>query len=251
MELYDTNNWARIAFEADSSGLPLRNLFHRAFHSPLAVYFFDGYGAKKLRLAKYPLYKTGRKRAPDNFYIHLGAFKELLLHTGNIIVEVPGYEADDVIATFVKANPTGTFEIKSTDRDFCALIREGVTTPMANLKGVEACDVRLHKTLCGDTGDTITGIVGFGGAAWKNLTPEHKAAWYDHFENKRDATFLDSLGLVKPSHIKWVTENSELLHTFWEIIGFYTVPDDLIRQHTRVGTQNYALADSKLKEMMQ
>ena len=49
LDLYDTNNWARIKFETDTSGLPLRTLFHLAFYAPQpAVFFFDGFNAKAI-----------------------------------------------------------------------------------------------------------------------------------------------------------------------------------------------------------
>jgi 5'-3' exonuclease len=146
LELFDSNNWARIEFEVDPTGLPLRRLFYKAFYSSTpSVFFFDGAGGKARRKSIHPTYKSGRNQAPDNFYIMLGFLKELLLHTPNVIVEVPGYEADDVIATFVKANPGTPITIYSTDKDFCAL---GVETPMARMKdGVPACDVRLCSGL--------------------------------------------------------------------------------------------------------
>lgn len=251
LALYDSNNWARREFEVDPTGLPLRRLFTKAFYSDSpGVYIFDGPGAKNLRKSKFPGYKSKRKPASDNFYLMLGFFKELLLHTANVIVEVPGYEADDVIATFSKNNPETEIVIHSTDRDFCALHRPNLTTPIANLKGVAPEDVRLYKTLCGDNSDSISGIVGFGDSAWTKLSENNKKNWLRHLGQTEVFSPFD-LGLTKPSHIKFMEENGELLRTFWEIIGFYDVPQDLIAKHTRVGTPDLALANSKLKELLQ
>lgn len=248
LKLFDCNNTVRVRFEADTTGLPLRGLFLEAFSSGPNVYFFDGKGSKALRREIYPEYKGKRKAAPDNFYLLLNFYKELLLHTNNVIVEVPGYEADDVIATFCKANPTTEIEIDSTDRDFCGLLREGLTTPKANLKGVPAEEVRLYKTLVGDTSDNIPGIVGFAGGAWEKLTPWNKELFTQFFEGKISLQELPEMGLHTPKHQK---ADFKLLQIYWDIVGFYGVPNELIQKHTRVGTKNYALADSKLKESLQ
>ena len=251
LDLYDTNNWARVKFETDTSGLPLRTLFNLAFYAPQpAVFFFDGFNAKEMRKAIFHGYKSKRKPAPDNFYLLLKVFKELLHHTKHVIVEIPGYEADDVIATFVKGSPGLEVQILSTDRDFCAL---GVQTPMASLKGVAPEDVRLYKTLCGDTSDSIDGIPGFGEKTFLKLTPEQKKNWVGYLEDgvRKHPTNFPSLGLTRPGHIEWASKNMELLCTYWQIIGFYDVPMPLIGQHTRVGKPNLELANSKLKEMLQ
>lgn len=255
LDLYDTNNWARVKFETDTSGLPLRTLFNLAFYAPTpSVFFFDGYNAKAMRKAIFPGYKSKRKPAPDNFYLLLKVFKELLHHTKHVIVEVPGYEADDVINTFCMANPTVEIQILSTDRDFCKLLRPGLTTPMASLKGVAPEDVRLYKTLCGDQSDSIDGIPNFGEKTFAKLTQDQKKAWVECFEPTRlsePLTDFKSLGLSRPGHIEWAGQNMKLLCTYWQIIGFYDVPMDLIAQHTRVGKPNLDLANSKLKEMLQ
>lgn len=246
-KLYDTNNYARKVFERSKSGLPLRELFDEAFFSPEpAVFFFDGPGAKAPRLALYPAYKSGRNAAPDNFYLLLRFFEELLLHTNNVIVKVPGVEADDVIATYIKANPTTIFEVESTDRDFGALHRPGVTQPNANMKGVPADEVRLHKTLLGDTSDTIPGLVKFGPKAWESLTKEHKANWVRHLEGA-DVNDLSDLGLTQKIHITNWLRDKDLLRVYWKIIGFFDVPMETIAKHMRLGTKNYDLANSKMK----
>lgn len=255
VNLFDSNNYARVEFEVDPTGLPLRRLFHKAFYdlNP-CLFIFDGFGAKKLRQEKYPDYKAGRKKAPDNFYVMLGFYKELLLHTNHTVIEVPGYEADDVIATLVRANPNIPVTIHSTDRDFCALEEpDRVLVPNAKLKGVERQDVRLYKTLVGDPGDNIKGIKLFGEKAWGLLTFVQKARWIGAFESRTVGTAVwgEDLGLTREMHKHWVAENSALLQTYWDIVGFYDVPMDLINQHSKAGVPDFPLADKKLRDMLQ
>jgi len=254
LDIYDCNNYVRVKFETDTSGLPLRNLFTDAFTSAPALYIFDGANAKALRRARFPGYKVGRTPAPDNFYLHLNFFKELLLHTNNVVIEVPGFEADDVIGTYCKANPEIPKKILSTDRDFCALHHYNTETPMANLKGVDSKEVRLHKTLLGDSSDKIPGLKGFGPKAWAELTPEHKANWVGMFEHDIEKTLpwpAEELGLTKKSLIERLDYDLPLLRAFWEIIGFYDVPVELLARHTIVGVKNYELANAKLRESLQ
>jgi hypothetical protein len=253
LNLFDGNNFARVQFEADPGGLPLRNLFVRAFQDPLpGIFVFDGVNSKAMRRVLYPMYKEGRKPAPDSFYLMLGFYKELLMHTNKTLIEVPGFEADDVIATLVLANPELNIVIDSTDRDFCALENERVTTPKANLKGVERKDVRLYKTLVGDTSDKIGGIRLFGPKFWGTLDIKHRAHWIETL-TKRELQMADydRLGLTRELHRNWLAHNHELLQTFWDIVGFYDVPMELINKHTKFGTPNHALAMSKLEELMQ
>lgn len=249
LNIYDCNNYVRVRFEKDPTGLPLRRLFEEAYHSAPALYVFDGFDSKAMRRALYPEYKQGRTSAPDNFYIQLKFFQELLLHTGNVVICVPQVEADDVIATYCKAHPQEEIVIYSTDRDFCALQRPGLTTPMANLKGIEASDVRLYKTLVGDSSDNIPGIKGFGKGAWEKLTPEHKEELKNYFERKGEAsTVFDTL---TPMQLKNFNSQQSLLDVFWKIVGFYDISQDLIQTHMKCGVRDYALADAKLKESLQ
>lgn len=255
LHLFDGNNHARVEFEVDPTGLPLRRLFSKAYYSIAPeIYIFDGKNSKALRKAQYPEYKSKRNPPPDNFMVMLGFFKELLSHTNKVMIDLPGYEADDVIATICRANPGIPITIHSTDRDFCALEDEFVTVPGANLKGVARDDVRLYKTLCGDSSDSISGIVKFGPKAWAELTSENKAMWEDCLRNRCLHLGLENpeaLGLTRPLFINWLQHNYKLIQTFWDIIGFYTVPDELIAQHTTVGVKNFELAESKLRDLLQ
>ena len=247
LELYDTNNWARVKFETDTTGLPLRHLFETAYSLPEpAVFFFDGIQAKARRLAIFPDYKKGRNQAPDNFYILLSALKELLLHTKHIVLEVPGYEADDVIATFCKTQEPNSVTIFSTDKDFCAL---GQNLPMVTLKTLRPEDVRLYKTLVGDISDCVPGLKGFGAKTFETLSSEHKVCWRDWLDG--GAATAAQLGLAKSSHVAYWKDNPELLRVFWKVVGFFDVPTDLMQKHIKSGISNYPLANLILKELLQ
>lgn len=253
LNIFDGNNYARVEFEVDPGGLPLRRLFTKAFFEPKpSIYVFDGKNSKDLRLALYPGYKGKRNAPPDNFMIMLGFYKELLLHTGKSVVEVPGYEADDVIATLVLTNPDVRITIDSTDCDFCALEGPNVIVPKANLKGIERLDVRLYKTLCGDSSDSIGGFAKFGPKAWEALTIAEKDHWKEVLESRTLASAdYKALGIHRELFTNWLAQNHQLIQTYWDIVGFYDVPMDLIAKHTRVGVPNFPLAEQKLMDLLQ
>ncbi|MHB8994179.1 MAG: DNA polymerase I [Armatimonadota bacterium] len=124
------------------------------------------------------------------------------------IVEVPGFEADDVIGTLTeRAHAEGReVLIVSGDRDLVQLVRPGVTV-MATIKGMK--DVKLYdeeavreqyalrpeqivdmKALAGDTTDNIPGISGIGPVGAAKLLAEYGTVEgiYDHLsEIKQEA----------------------------------------------------------------
>lgn len=259
IHLYDSNNYLRKRYEVDNSGLAMRNLFNEAYHVPDPMIFvFDGKDAKAHRRKLYPDYKGNRKPAPDSFYVTMGIFKELVMHTGKTILEIPGHEADDIIATLVRTTPNTRISIHSNDFDYAPLLNEFVTMTEKSKKEVEVSEVRLYKTLVGDPSDNIKGIKGFGKDSWPKLTPEQKALWAGLFDANKwrsepyhvdipDASLLGITDKIRG----WVCENFRILQAYWSIVNFVPVDNDLMMKHMKVGTPNYALADSILKEIFQ
>lgn len=88
-----------------------------------AVCVFEGAGPS-FRSALYPGYKAGRPPMPDDLQQCLPTIKEAFLRTGVRSIEVPGMEADDIIATLAvkTAARKGTATILSTDKTFLQLL---------------------------------------------------------------------------------------------------------------------------------
>lgn len=252
LTIFDCNNYVRKRYEVDKSGMPLRQLMVEAISSGPNLYVFDGVNSKRLRREIFPGYKDGRQAAPDNFYHQLNFYKELIMHTANVVIEVPGYEADDVIG-YITRKDTNRYRIESTDRDFVQLWREGVTQPGVNLKGVLPEEVRLYKSLVNDKSDNIKGLPKFGHGAWEKLTADHKQAWKNYFDTGVTPASLEELGLNTPVHQKNFQdpETQKLLQAYWKITGFFDVPADLIAKHTKIGTKDWPAIDRKLKDTFQ
>lgn len=248
INIYDCNNWVRVQFETDPSGLALRNLFNEAYHSPeVGFYVFDGFNSRAKRRELYPDYKAQRQKGSDNFYETLKLFKELVGYTNKFKIEIPEWEADDIIAHMVKTRKPGTrIHIWSTDKDFNPLLCDEVTSSANKISNASPVDVRLYKTLVKDQSDNIKGIAGFGDKAWDSLTDQNKQAWIEFLEGRTDLFPIEALS---DKSMKWVSNNIQLLRNYWTIVDFLPMTDALISANLKIGTPNLELANAKLKEL--
>lgn len=142
------------------------------------------------RTQVYAEYKGTRTKSPDEFRGQVDLVKEVLTALRVPIVEIEGYEADDVIATLTERAVEQGFEvlISSGDRDAFQLVRDEVTV-LYPVKGVselirmtpEAVEAKYGvppqrypdlAALVGETSDNLPGVPGVGAktaAKWINL----------------------------------------------------------------------------------
>ena len=91
------------------------------------IVVFDAPG-KTERHAIYPEYKAGRDAQPEDLSVQIPLVRELVAAHRIPIVEIPGWEADDLIATLVARAPAGArVTIVSTDKDLMQLVNDRVT----------------------------------------------------------------------------------------------------------------------------
>jgi len=128
-----------------------------------------------------PEYKAGRKETPELFPPQLPLIREVLATIGVPVLEVPGVEADDVIATLAtRAADAGTGVVVVTgDRDSYQLVRDPHIRVLYNKRGVsdyalydEAGIVERtgvtprqypeYAALRGDNSDNLPGVPGIG-----------------------------------------------------------------------------------------
>jgi DNA polymerase I len=182
---------------ATSKGFPTNAIF--GFASMLVKLISD-YGAKPTlvvwdagmsgREEVYPEYKAGRRDRPDLLAEQWPHLQPLVDAFGYSNLKVPGYEADDVIATIAgRAHEKGIDVMVVTgDRDLFQLIEPGVTV-MATSRGIT--DTKLYDRkavvdrygippelipdfvgLKGDTSDNIPGVPGIGDKTASQLLQE-------------------------------------------------------------------------------
>ncbi len=138
--------------------------------------------APTFRHQMFDAYKAGRKGMPDELRAQVPLMKELLTALGYRIVELEGYEADDILGTLAAAcESTGDDCVIATgDRDSLQLVSDKVTVRLAATKmgrpetviydvgkiqevyGVTPPQMIDVKALMGDASDNIPGVAGIG-----------------------------------------------------------------------------------------
>lgn len=256
IHLIDANNYLRRKFE---SSFNVPSIIPLLSPDPM-FWVFDGKGALKARQDLYPGYKAKRDReTPTNngAYAMLQTIREeLLIHTGGYIVRVPGLEADDVIAhlAWTFSGQGIHVRIESNDGDFHSLVDDKVTlaTPPGWASEIAPKDVRLYKTLVGDQSDNIPGLKGFGEKGWKALSEGEKQLWKEFLWDDSGPEPADEVRqMLKPSQLDWFNAGGDkLLLTFWKVVGFLPVTDDIINQHTVAGVKDAKAYSEVLRKYM-
>ena len=157
--------------------------------SPDYVVFIKDAKWDNFRHKLYSEYKATRDRMPDTLRSQIGDIEEMISAMGMDIIEIPGYEADDVIGTLavrLSQKSQNEIYILSGDKDLYALINEQVKvydTQRKKISGPEetfekfwvpAECVRDYLAICGDSSDNIPGIAG--------IWPKKAQVLLNHFE---------------------------------------------------------------------
>lgn len=168
----------------------------------------------------YAEYKGTRKPAPDEFRQQVPLIKEVLKAMNIKVVEMEGYEADDLLGTIAKKSAQKGIDVSviSGDRDLLQLAEEhikiripktkkGVTEvedyylqDVVSLYGVTPLEFIDVKALMGDTSDNIPGAPGIGPKTASAIIQK-----YHSIEN----VFENIEALTPPKAKKSVSENIE------------------------------------------
>ncbi|HJS32959.1 MAG TPA: 5'-3' exonuclease H3TH domain-containing protein, partial [Alphaproteobacteria bacterium] len=152
----------------------LLRLRERAECDHLAV-IFDA-GRRSFRNDIYPEYKAHRPEPPPELIPQFALVREATRAFNVSAIEQPGYEADDLIATYARlAREAGAaVTIVSSDKDLMQLVRDGVrmldpikykTIGEAEVRekfGVGPDKVVDVQALAGDSTDNVPGVPGIG-----------------------------------------------------------------------------------------
>lgn len=123
----------------------------------------------------YADYKATRDAQPEDLTAQFPVAREIVEAAGIPLLEVPGFEADDTIASLVRrAPPDAEVVVVSTDRDLMQLVSERVVlfdTMRDRRIGPAEVEARFGvppsrlldvRALVGDTTDNIPGVKGIG-----------------------------------------------------------------------------------------
>lgn len=246
--------------------LDVSNLFHRAWHSfehaksisPTGEPFNTVFGffsiltttlsklpkgsgvyaacdsKESFRRATYPEYKKTRKQQPGDFYTQLAKVKQILATLGVPVLEVQGWEADDIIAGVAnKLSPNNNqVVIVSDDRDLVALVNNNVSIyqPGASKKEVtlltpekvlEKYGVAPNRYLefaavRGDTADNLPGVPSIGPVKARALI---NAFWFVGTAFQADPKEL--IPLIGKSSTEKLLENKDLFNRNLELMELY------------------------------
>lgn len=154
--------------------------------APYIAVIFDA-AKENFRNEIYGEYKANRPPAPDDLIPQFPMFREATEAFGVPAIELEGYEADDLIATYTKlAKAQGRkVTIVGVDKDLMQLVDEDVRLydPIKN-KYLYAADVKEKfgvlpdrvidvQALAGDSTDNIPGVLGIGVKTAAQLIDEY------------------------------------------------------------------------------
>lgn len=179
--------------------------------------------AQTVRRAEYPAYKAGRVAAPDPLRSQIQRFPELGAALGVPIHSVPGWEADDVIATLTRrVRPTlvvtgDTDLLQVVDDDTTVLFvgrrqKDHVRYDVAQVHaryGIRPSLVPTYKALAGDPSDNLPGIAGIGSKTATRLVAEYGDA----------AGILAAREGMKPPKVKAAIDAAVEALPRWEALG--------------------------------
>ncbi len=160
--------------------------------------------APTFRHRMYDAYKAGRHPTPEDLLAQFADAKECLKYMGIHVLELEGYEADDIQGTIAKLahreSDTESY-VLSGDRDLLQLIDDKVTVLLATNQdtlrmhrdeffekyGIEPEQFVDMKALMGDSSDNIPGVAGVGEKTAQSLIQNFTSldGIYENIEDKR------------------------------------------------------------------
>lgn len=180
---------------------------------------FDPKGGN-FRHELYPQYKANRTETPEDIILAVPYIKRILEGMRIPILEIPGYEADDVIGTLAKKGAKEGFDVfmVTPDKDFGQLVDDNIFI-YKQLKGGDGVEV-LGKddvmksygisspdhvvdilAIWGDAADNIPGVPGIGEKGASKLVSQ-----WGTIEN-----ILDNIESLKPKQKESILANAEQL----------------------------------------
>lgn len=191
-------------------------------HKPDAIAVVFDTKEPTFRHEMYPEYKAHRDAFPDDLVPQIGRIKELIRLMGLEQVEMPGYEADDIIGTIATRESQDGHEILcvTSDKDYFQLVTDKVKIlrPGKDVGEYEVYDAEKVRekfgvgpehvidalALIGDTSDNVPGVKGVGEKTalplvvqygsvegiYEHLDEIDKPALRKKLEESRDNAFL-------------------------------------------------------------
>jgi DNA polymerase-1 len=166
---------------------------------------FDVSDDTTFRKAEYDGYKAGRNETPREFSGQIDLIEKVMTAWGIKTIKMPGFEADDILATLAAQGDEAGFEVLlvSGDRDTFQLITDNVFVlyPKTGVSNIPRMDAEAIETkyfvtppqysdlaaLVGESADNLPGVPGVG--------PKTAAKWINQYGGLEGILAnLDSIG---------------------------------------------------------
>ena len=166
---------------------------------------FDVSDDTTFRKAEYDGYKAGRNETPREFSGQIDLIEKVMTAWGIKTIKMPGYEADDILATLAAQGDAAGYEVLlvSGDRDTFQLITDNVFVlyPKTGVSNIPRMDAEAIETkyfvtppqysdlaaLVGESADNLPGVPGVG--------PKTAAKWINQYGGLEGILEnLDSIG---------------------------------------------------------
>ncbi len=214
----------------------LEDLLKKENPGYIAVCFDPAHG-HTFRHEQYPEYKAGRDKQPEDITLALPYIKAILAAYRIPVVEVEGYEADDVIGTLSRRALDGGFTtyMMTPDKDYGQLVTDRVFMYRPAIKG-QGFEVRGPQQVCerygissprqvidllaleGDASDNVPGCPGVGEKTAAKLIAE-----FGSVEN-----LLENTDKLKGALQKKIVDNADQIRMSKELVTIITdVPTDI------------------------
>lgn len=269
IHIYDGQAVLRRRFDTNFLGSGPRKVFMEALSLPrtdVAIWCFEGRGSLAERRRLFPGYKDRPSSMTTGIRALIDLTRQALAHTRALQISVPGREADDVIAHLCEVHgPTAAdgITVHTVDRDLLQLSTDRVKVDAAPLvvkveEGDRSKDVtllpgeiRLYKTLVGDTSDKIPGMRGFGGKAFVACDRRLLQAAMNALLQGNPVPALFERAGVKTGMAERICapEQAAQLRAFWSIVGFLPMPGDW-EDGIQVGKEDTTAGDAVLRQFM-
>ncbi len=161
----------------------------RDFPTDYVVFTLDSKKKETFRKELFSEYKANRPEAPEDLKTQLPIAVELIEKMGFKMIEIPGFESDDIIASLAKTASEKGIKVKivSHDKDMYQLINDGKIVIFDPLKkkeidengciekfGIHPKYFKDFQALVGDSSDNIPGVKGVGVKTAAKLINQYK-----------------------------------------------------------------------------
>ncbi|WP_024787060.1 MULTISPECIES: DNA polymerase I [unclassified Lebetimonas] len=160
----------------------------RDFPTDYVVFTLDSKEKETFRKELYKDYKANRPEAPEELKAQLPIAIDLIKEMGFKMIEKPGFESDDLIASLAKTAAKNGIKVKivSHDKDMYQLIDDDKIVIFDPIKKTEINEVECFKkfgvypkdfkdfqALVGDSSDNVPGVRGIGVKTASKLINEY------------------------------------------------------------------------------